>query len=203
MAFAPASLILANNYLPLSEALGIHGMFNFRGKLIFNKSTFFVTTFLVIYYYLTNFIILDIKYLTDNEYIVIFFLNAILCLLFRAGSENPKLSFMDDDDNYYKSKSEIKVGFYFAVIAFGLWYIFYEEFVKNMYFNATSGIAVLAITISLGRLITYDALSEDTEMHKMHLAANFKQSKLSGIIYFIGSLIALAIFIHGDWLVRV
>jgi len=178
-------------------------MFNFRGKLIFNKSTFLVITFLVIYYYLTNFFILDIRYLSDSEYTVIFYLNGLLCFLFRAGSENPKLSFMDDDNHYYKSKSEIKVGFYFAVIAFSLWYIFYEEFVQGMYFNATSGIAILAIAISLGRLITYDALSEETEIHKMHLTANFKQSKLSGIIYFIGSLVALAIFIHGDWLVRV
>jgi len=134
---------------------------------------------------------------------VLFYLNAFLCLLFSAGSENPKLSFMVDDDAYYKSKSEIKVGFYFAVIAFSLWYIFYEEFVKGMFFNATSAIAVLALTISIGRLITYDALLENTEEQKMHLTANFKQSKLSGIIYFIGSLVALAVFIHGDWLVRV
>jgi hypothetical protein len=185
------------------RALGIHGMFNFRGKLIFNKSTFFVVVFLVTYYYLTNFVFLDVKYLTDVEYTVLFYLNGLLCIFFSVGSENPKLSFMDDDNDYYKTKSEIKVGFYFAVIAFSLWYIFYEEFIKNMYFNSTSAIAVLAITISVGRLVTQDALSEETEVHKMHLTANFKQSKLSGIIYFIGCLIALAIFLHGSWLVRV
>ncbi len=36
--------------------------------------------------------------------------------------------------------------------------------------------------ISVGRFVTQDALTEETEIHKMHLTSNFKQIKLSGII---------------------
>ena len=119
-------------------------MFEFRGKLKFNKSTFAMIAFLISYYYLTNFVFLDIKYLTDGEYTALFYLNGLLCIFFSTGSENEKLSFMDDDNEFYKSKSEIKVGFYLAAIAFALWHICYEEIVQAVHFNSTTAIAVLS-----------------------------------------------------------
>ncbi|OCQ23863.1 hypothetical protein A7985_07960 [Pseudoalteromonas luteoviolacea] len=177
-------------------------MFHFRGKLNFNKSSILAFVFISSYYCLANFFVFDIFNLSKGEYLALFWTNAILCGLFSMGSESEKLSFLDDDNEYYKKKAEIKVGFYFAVIAFSIWYIFYEEFVIKMLYNSTSAFAVLAITISLGRLVTRDALSEESDAHKKYLQANFKQSKISALIYLFGTLISIAVFIHGTWVTR-
>ena len=176
--------------------------FDFRGKLPFDYKTIAAMAVVLAWHIIANVVVFDFLNLQIIEYKIIFYINLLLVFIFGVYKDDQPLSFLSDDSVDVKNQAQIRVGFYFTLLCFSLWFFLYEEVVQQMHYNAASGIAVFAFFISLGRLISKGASKYETEEHFMYLTAHFRLQHFIALLYFFGILIGMTIFAHGTWFER-
>ena len=152
-------------------------------------------SFIVVYYYLINFVVFDVFSLEEGQYTYVLGLNMGLCALFSIASNQQKMSFQE---NFAEPVNE-KRAYHVSLLAICAWVIFYEELVLQIHFSKFTGFALLSMYPSISYFLSNDQTVDTLDDGKSYFENNPKAAILHWVISTLIGLCAISLIFFGEW----